>query len=103
MAKLESYELDLSPYALPLDRFGRQGDMLVAEASDLGNPANLPLYNDACDVGIAIRSHHTNRVVRYYLAGVDKDSEGDVAGWRYAVVQNDAAGVKTPKVLIIND
>lgn len=103
MAKLKPYELDLSPYALPLNLFGRQGDTLVAEASTLGNPANLPLFNDACDVGIAIRSHHTDRVVRYHLAKVDKDREGDIAGWRYEVVQNDAAGVKTPKVLIIND
>lgn len=97
-------QIDISSYAIPLELFSQHGDTLTAEISDLGNRRlDRRLYADAADVGIAIRSHHTGRVVRYYLVGEDKTPDGEVAGWHYKVVAADAAGVRTPNVLIIND
>ena len=99
-------QTDISAYALPLEKFSQHGDTLTAEISDLGNcRLDRPLFSGTTTfvVGIAIRSHHTSRVVRYYLEGEDKTPEGEIAGWRYRVLGMDAAGVRTPNVLIIND
>jgi hypothetical protein len=96
--KLKSYERDIP--ALDLARFDwdRENNALVAEASDLGHSQLVHrLYDDACDLGIAIRSHHTGKVKRFVLAGTDKSGD-DVAGWRFNPV--DGVG---PSVLIIND
>jgi hypothetical protein len=74
---------ELTPQPLPLGRFhwDREREELVAETSDFG-PCREgwwwlgPLYNDACDLGIAIRSHRTGAIVRFYLhEEVKRDGE----------------------------
>lgn len=58
---------------------------MIAEASDFGyNVCRAPyerLYDDACDVGIAIQGHRGT--ARFFLADTDEDGEGDIAGWRF--------------------
>lgn len=85
---------------------------LVAEDSTLRGPLNSrlglslchPIYDDACDEGIAIRSVKTGRVVRFYLSHIDKDREGDTAGWNFKPISEDARWVPVDlSVLIIND
>lgn len=81
--------------------------VLVAEASDLGYHGPRRIYDDACDVGVAIRSHRTGRLVRFYLDSEDRDHTGeDVAGWRFRPIAEDARrvpGAARTSVLIIND
>lgn len=74
---------------------------LVSEASDLGH-VNLQqrLYDDACDVGFAIRSHKTNHVERFYFEKCDFDKEGEVVGFIYKPVNKKC---RIQEVLIIND
>ena len=79
--------------AFELRRFDRtQPDTLVAEASDLGisRPTGY----------ITIRSHHTNRFCEFSIEKIDKDREGDVAGWWF-IPLDDNHPIK--HVLIIND
>lgn len=78
---------------------------LVAEASTLRYDLPRQIYDDACDVGIAIRSDRTGRIVRFYLTGEDTDGE-DVAGWRFEPIAEDTRrvpGSGRTRVLIIND
>lgn len=53
---------------------------LVTEASDLGLRGFQPLYDDACDVGIALRSHRTGAVTRWHLAE-EHVRDGDITHW----------------------
>ena len=85
------------PYDLPMtefssSRFSFQKDrrQLVAEISDLGNPRFQAIYSDACDVGIAVRSERTGRVVRFALSRSVCDAEGDVQCWELAPVDPDS-------------
>lgn len=104
--KRKPYELDLSSYALPLERFTRHGDTLTAFESDLRNhPFDgtyhwlRRLFNDACDVGMAIRSHHTGRIVRFTLER-EETRDGDLMAFHFTAL--DDAGPIT-KVTIFND
>jgi len=101
---------DLSMTELDLRRFSwhRESQTLTTEESTLRNGPRTAngewflsrMYNDACDVGIAIRSHKTGTVERFYLTTTDQDSEGDIAGWNFEP-ENELCPVK--HVLIIND
>lgn len=52
---------------------------LVAEHSTAGNVSfTRRLYDDACDVGIQVFNPKTGSVTRWYLAGEDKDREGEL-------------------------
>lgn len=78
----------------------------VAEASTLGYSGPQRIYDDACDVGIAIRSVKTGTVVRYYLASEDALDADDTAGWRFLPIAEDerrVAACRGTTVLIIND
>lgn len=79
-------QLQLSPHSTQgITRYPAQVLMTV-EASTLGlRPGHVweRLYDDACDVGLALRSHKTGEVSTWYLCeGETKvDSEGDVQHW----------------------
>lgn len=78
---------------------------LVAEASTLGYHSPSRIYDDACDVGVAVRSDKTGKTIRYYLSDQDVCNE-DVAGWRFEPIAEDARripGAARTKLLIIND
>lgn len=80
-------QLNLIPRSTKsLVRYPAQGK-LVVEASDLGlRPGHQweRLYDDACDVGIALLSHRTGTVVRWYLQEGETvtDAEGEVVCWK---------------------
>lgn len=81
---------------------------LIAEASDLGFRAGrLPfsrLYDDACDMGIAIAGKHSTAV--FFLVGEDKDREGEIAGWLFEPTPETlraCPGLAGWHVTIIND
>jgi hypothetical protein len=54
---------------------------LTAEHSDLGSPAFVRMYDDACDVGLALRNKLTGNVTRWVLANEERDGEGELTGW----------------------
>lgn len=96
--------MNLQMTALDGARFTRSTVMrhaLVAEASDVGFKRVERIWDDACDVGIAIRGkQHT---VRFYLDHTH-NVDGDVLWWDFKVVERDGRlsnGIKT--VRIFND
>ena len=81
----------------------------TAEASDLDNRHLQRLYDDACDVGFAIRSIKTGHVVVYVMTSPIYHGEGEdreIGGWNYIVSSESAR--KYPecagtKAIIFND
>lgn len=77
-----------------------------AEASDLQLNQFDRLYDDACDVGLAIGNPDTGRVATFYLAETDTDGEGDIRFWRLlptAEALRLAPGLRGARVIIFND
>lgn len=70
----------------PSKMFTMSGTTLVAEASDMGNRHLQPLYDDACDVGFAVRSERTGKVVTFVMQAPFYKGEGEdreLSGWHY--------------------
>ena len=79
--------------------------IMTAEASTIGYHGPHQIYDDACDVGIAVLSERTGNVVRFYLSGQDIDGE-DTYGWHFRPIPEDMRLLPTAahiEVLIIND
>ena len=56
--------------------------LMVAEASDIGLQTFDQLYDDACDIGIALRNPDTRTVTRWYMAeGETVRRKGDIMCW----------------------
>jgi len=76
-------ELQLNAYSTQgLTRFPARG-LLMGEASTLGlRPGHQwdQLYDDACDVGIPLRSHKTGVVSTWFLLETITQN-GEVLGW----------------------
>lgn len=58
--------------------------VLVAEASELPERGMslYQLFDDACDVGIAVESHHTGKVQLYVLSEEQKQA-GELVAWKF--------------------
>ena len=107
---MKTCDLDLSAHAIPLVHFDFNSatDTLSAEASTLeansGGSRNVfrmhRLYADACDVGIAIRSHHSGKFERFVFTKEDRTPDNEVAGWNFIPVD---PRCRVKHVLIIND
>jgi hypothetical protein len=91
--------------AVPSKHFSYKDGAFVCEASDLKGIWNgdKQIYDDACDVGIAIRSARTGAVVKFYHAETFKDREGDVTHWEYHSTADHARHLLGLKVIIFND
>lgn len=93
----------------PSSMFTWTDKVAVAEASDMGNRHLQPLYDDACDVGFAMKSDKTGEVVTYamtrpFYQGEDEDRE--LAGWDYTPTSESIRKVPScagTKVVVYND
>ena len=106
--KAKPCDLDLTAHALPLERFtySPDGRSLTAFESDLrdrpfdgGYPWLRRLYSDACDVGIAVRSHHTGRIEPFCLVRTE-ERDGDLLAWQFGPAPGNDTGLT---VTIFND
>lgn len=87
---------------LPLAYFTAVKGALVSEASTIwgGVPVTLQrIYNDAADVGIAIRSNYTGNVMRFALDREERTEDGIIA-WHFTCVD---LTCKIQHVTIFND
>ena len=94
----------------PTDAFGvyPEDKTMSCEASTLGiRSPEYQLYDDACDVGICLRSHKTGKLASFYVYDVDKDaSDEDIYGWHLKPCPESlrkCPELKGWTVLIIND
>jgi len=66
--------------------YDKRKKLMVSEASDLDNRHLERLYDDACDVGFAVRSEQTGNVVVFVMTSPFHTGEGEdreIAGWHY--------------------
>lgn len=92
-------ELPVREYNLALFHFDKATGELTSEASDLNGFGPGQLWNDACDIGIAVRSPRTDRVERFYLDKVlSRDNE--VQGWELKPVDPKC---RVKKIIVFND
>jgi hypothetical protein len=74
MAQLTLNSVDATLFTPDLQR-----RMLVAEHSDLRNVSlQQPLYDDACDVGIALYNPRTHALTRWHFVREERDGEGEL-------------------------
>jgi len=78
---------------------------MIAEASNLTGRLIGQMYDDACDIGMAMYSEKTGKQSEWTLVKTDEDNE-DVYGWNFAPTAESIR--KFPNlagwsVLIIND
>lgn len=82
---------------------------LVSEASDLDNRHLERIYDDACDVGFAVKSEKTGNVVTFVMSEPFYRGEGEdreLAGWNYEPADFSARAFpecRDMKALIFND
>jgi hypothetical protein len=73
----------LNTIEFPADMFTVTGHQISAESSDMGNRHLQRLYDDAADVGFAMRLP-VGEVITFSLVDVKKDGEGELMYWIYA-------------------
>lgn len=56
----------------------------------MGNRHLQPIYDDACDVGFAVKSSQTGNVVTFHMVNVVKDAEGELVKWEYELTSESA-------------
>jgi hypothetical protein len=99
----------IDTYAIDSTKFGfnHMSNTFFAEASDLKrHELYRQIYDDAADVGFAIRSVRTGKITRFYAAQVQKDREGDIIHWTFKVIPEDARrdpALRDLSVFVIND
>lgn len=77
---------------------------LVAEISDFGRTDPFKrIYDDACDVGLAIRSVRTGAVVRYYLEREELNADDEIVAWHLKPIAEDARRAAGTEVVLFND
>ena len=77
--------LHINPYSIKEFSHHLGNKMLVAEASTMGwAPGQThfsQLYDDACDVGLAIYNERTGSTTYWHTAAEVRDSDGDLTTW----------------------
>lgn len=74
-------QLDVTQYSSEGISHSAHRNLLVCEASDLGVGRMERLYDDACDVGLALRNPRSGNVTRWVLKEEVRDQEHEVLGW----------------------
>ena len=66
--------------------FDKEYNEFTQEISTLGNclaALTGRLYDDACDEGFVLVSHHTGQELPFYLVDVEKSDEGEIQCWNF--------------------
>lgn len=88
--------------------FSYRNKKFVAEASDLAPRDRLfgQIYDDACDIGLALKSQVTGRVMTFCQVDTLTDIEGEIQVWICRLCPEDARKsheFKNLEVHILND
>ena len=88
--KTKPYYLATPEVSLQHFSWCKEAGTLTAFASDfgpLGTEWMGRLYNDACDVGFTIRSHHSSECQRFVLER-EEVRDGDLVAWHFTPESN---------------
>ena len=77
-------QLQISPYNIKRFTHAAEAKMLIVEASDLnwfpGQTDFKQLYDDACDIGLALYNPRTGSTTHWYLVA-EVAEQGDLTKW----------------------
>lgn len=88
------------------DCFSFKDNTFVCEASDLSrHDVSSLMYDDAIDIGIAIKSARTGVVTKFYCAETHRDNDHDITHWVFLPTSDHACNpdLAQLKVTIFND
>lgn len=75
--------LQLNPYSSEGISHSASKKVLLCEASDIQLRCFEPLYDDACDVGLALQNPNTGNITVWHLAETLRDPyENEITGWK---------------------
>ena len=78
-------QLNITPYNIKRFTHNAEAKLLVTEASDLnwmpGTDDFKQLYDDACDIGIALSNPRTGSTTYWYYVAEVRNSEGELTHW----------------------
>lgn len=109
--KLHITPFDSDRFVFVAEKGAEKLGVFSADASDLQDRHIQQLYDDACDVGLAIRSTKTGTVITYFLSETnrkqyDPAEQPEIVSWEYLPLPEDVRKhpecAKT-KVFIFND
>ena len=88
--------LPMNPVPSSLFSWHKKSGVFSTEHSTFhGNGHQLSrIYDDAMDIGFAMQSKKTGAVKRFYLAGSEKDDEGDIQTYIFKPTDNDLSGIE---------
>jgi hypothetical protein len=75
-------QLNVTEYSSETLSHSARNGLLIGEVSDIGLHGFERLYDDACDVGLALRNPRTGNVTRWALLEEVRDPrENELLGW----------------------
>jgi hypothetical protein len=78
-------QLEVTQYSSESLSHSANKALLIGDASDIGFRGLERLYDDACDVGLALRNPLTGNATRWYLKREIRDPrENELLGWMLA-------------------
>jgi hypothetical protein len=103
MAKLNMSQINSSLFS-----HNAKDKVLSAEMSDIFLRDFERMYDDACDVGLAIRNPKTGNVTRWYVNETHRDEDRDITHWTLLPEVEAGHRIYTPalasyKMIIWND
>lgn len=93
-------------HAIPSTRFSYdpKDRTFSAERSDLNVSTTFGrIYDDAADLGFAMRSSRTGRVVLFALTREERDADGDARFWEFEPIPEHAPHAGDTRVIVFND
>lgn len=73
-------QLHITPHSSSKFTHNSRKKLLTADISDISNKFEQ-LYDDACDIGIALYNEGTRSVSYWHTGELLKDREGELVGW----------------------
>lgn len=100
-------KLELTPLCSSLFTHSVKDKVLVTDVTDLGlRFAFSQLYDDACDVGLALQHEKTGNITTWYVSRDVHDNEGDLMHIELLPTYESVAAnsaIVGYKMLILND
>ena len=97
----------LHPTDITSDHFhwDKASGQFIAEMSELPRGFHLTrVYDDACDVGLTLRSRYDYRPMIFVVDRIDRDASGeDIVGWHLSPALPGDGTTRQFSILIIND
>lgn len=89
-------------FAIPSSLFSFKDNKFSAFASDLtGHELMRQIYDDACDVGFAIKSDKSGQIVKFHHAETFRNADNDITHWTFNITPDHARNPELAKLSVV--